>query len=192
MEKDPIKRFHEVFGRARTSDDELPERACLATAAADGWPSARMVLLKKADEHGFVFYTNVESQKGRELAENPRAALCFHWVAIGEQVRVQGTVEKVSDEEADAYFATRDRLSQVGSWTSKQSRKIESRDAVMRAFSALKLQYKSGPVPRPPYWTGYRIIPRRIEFWKNQPYRLHDRWLYTREGDGWKIVRLWP
>jgi pyridoxamine 5'-phosphate oxidase len=192
MERDPFKRFDEVFSRARDSGTELPERMCLATASLDGTPSVRMMLLKDFDVHGFVFYTNFMSRKARDLNENPRAELCFHWVMTGEQVRVAGTVTQVSDEEADAYFASRDHESQVGAWASKQSGKLESREVLIREFEAMKKQLGDREVARPPHWSGYRLRPERIEFWLNQPARLHDRELYEREGDDWKVTRLYP
>jgi pyridoxamine 5'-phosphate oxidase len=192
MERDPIKRFDEVFSRARESSIKLPERMCLATASPDGTPSVRMMLLKDFDEHGFVFYTNFMSRKSDDLGENPRAELCFHWETTGDQVRVAGTVTQVSDEEADAYFATRDRDSQVGAWASKQSGKLESREVLIREFETMKEQLAGRDVARPPHWSGYRLRPEQIEFWTDQAYRLHDRDLYTRDGDGWKITRLYP
>lgn len=192
MQADPIERFHAVFDRATKSGIDLPDRVCLATVGKDGRPSARMVLLKAVDERGFVFYTNLESRKGRQLGENPYASLCFYWDTIGEQVRVDGPVSLISDEEADAYFATRDRLSQIGAWASDQSHEMKSPATLTRKFAKLGLEFGVGKVPRPPHWSGYRLAPDSIEFWKNKPHRLHERHLYTRDGAGWKVALLYP
>ncbi|MDH3216449.1 MAG: pyridoxamine 5'-phosphate oxidase [Candidatus Krumholzibacteria bacterium] len=192
MEKDPIKRFRTVFRRAQVSGIELPEAAALATVSDDAQPSVRMVLLKHADDKGFVFYTNLDSQKGRELKRNPRASLCFWWPALQEQVRIEGSVELVSTSEADDYFATRDRNSQLGAWASQQSSELPSLDELRHAFDEAAKQYEKQLVPRPPHWSGYRLRPDRIEFWLGKPYRLHERYLYSREGDGWMMTMLYP
>ncbi|MEE8138315.1 MAG: pyridoxamine 5'-phosphate oxidase [Thermoanaerobaculia bacterium] len=189
---DPIARFQSVFERAKKSEPADPTNVTLATADAEGRPSARMVLLKQVDQRGFVFYTNRESRKALELAANPHAALCFYWPSINQQVRVEGPVEPVSDEEADAYFATRTRGSQLGAWASHQSRPLESRIALVGGYLKYKARFAGRPVPRPPYWGGYRLIPEQIEFWQHQRSRLHDRTLYTRTDAGWNAQRLYP
>lgn len=188
---DPIARFNDAFAAAAAVEPHDATAMTLATADASGRPSARMVLLKGADARGFVFYTNRESRKGRELAENPRAALCVHWPSSAQQVRVEGEVELVSDEESDAYFATRPRESQIGAWASNQSEPIASREELEERFRAASRAHP-GPVPRPPHWGGYRVVPDRIEFWYSREGRLHDRLSYTRDGDSWRVERLCP
>jgi pyridoxamine 5'-phosphate oxidase len=192
MENNPIKRFHTAFSRAQDSGVELPDAAALATVDEDGRPTARMVLLKQADEEGFVFYTNLDSRKGREIANNPNVTLCFWWPALQEQIRIQGTVVPVSDDEADAYFATRDRNSQIGAWASRQSSELGSLEELRGAFESVAEQYENHDVPRPPNWSGFRVRPERIEFWLGKPHRLHERYLYTRQGDDWVITMLYP
>ena len=189
---DPIALFAEWFAVASAAEPNDPDAMALATAGADHMPDVRMVLLKGVDARGFVFYTNVESAKGVELAANPRAALCFHWKSIDRQVRVRGTVERMSDAEADAYFATREWGSRIGAWASQQSRELESAFALERAVAAYAAKYAIGDVPRPEYWSGFRVVPSAIEFWESRPFRLHDRRLFTRDGDGWREVRLYP
>jgi pyridoxamine 5'-phosphate oxidase len=192
---DPIALFARSFERARRSpaaDAADPTAVCLATADADGRPAARMVLLKGFDSRGFVFYTNYGSRKAGELAVNPRAALCFYWPAIGEQIRVEGTVEKVSDEESDAYFASRDRASQLGAWASRQSEPLTSRARLLGRLAKAEARFAVGAVPRPPFWGGFRLIPERIEIWRSRLHRLHERLLYRRDGDGWTSQRLYP
>jgi len=199
---DPIARFQETLARALAGVDAGvspafasadPTAVTLATADARGRPSARVVLLKGVDAGGFVFYTNRESQKGRELAENPFAGLCFLWPALGEQVRVEGAVEVVPDAESDAYFASRPRESQLGAWASDQSRPLESRDALLARLRALESRYADAVVPRPAHWGGYRIVPSRIEFWKEGAFRIHDRDVYRRDaGAGWRLEKLYP
>jgi pyridoxamine 5'-phosphate oxidase len=164
----------------------------LATAAADGRPSARVVLLKGFDEHGFVFYTNLASRKSTELFANPYAALCFLWKSLNRQVRVEGPVEPVADDEADAYFATRERDSQIGAWASDQSRPLNSRAELERRVAAFSDRFGEGRVPRPATWSGFRVLPRHLEFWQERPFRLHDRLLFIREGEGWRRERLFP
>ncbi len=189
---DPIARFREVFARAREHANGDPTAAALATADAAGRPSARMVLLKGVDERGFVFYTSYDSRKARDLEANPRAALCFYWSSIDEQVRVEGAVERVSPEEADAYFGTRPRLSQIATWASDQSAALDSRARLVARFLGLQVRYAGRAVPRPSHWGGFRVVPQRIEFWSSRPHRLHDRTAYTREAGGWRAERLYP
>jgi pyridoxamine 5'-phosphate oxidase len=164
----------------------------LATATADGRPSARVVLLKGFDEHGFVFYTNLASRKSTELFANPYAALCFLWKSMNRQVRVEGPVERVADDEADAYFASRPRDSQIGAWASDQSRPLDSRAELERRVAAFSDRFGDGRVPRPATWSGFRVLPRHLEFWQERPFRLHDRLLFIREGEGWRRERLFP
>jgi pyridoxamine 5'-phosphate oxidase len=203
MNSDPIARFQDAFARAQqavayaasplvpTSYD--PTAMTLATVDADGQPSVRVVLLKGVDERGFVFYTNRQSRKGRALAANPRAALGFLFVPLAEQVRIEGRVEWVSDEESDAYFASRPRESQLGAWASQQSQPVGSRQELEAQLKAVADRHASGPVPRPPHWGGYRVVPDAIEFWKEGPYRIHDRDHYRRNpSGGWTVKRLQP
>jgi len=164
----------------------------LATATPAGRPSARMVLLKGLDARGFVFYTNLESQKSTELFANPYAALCFMWKSLNRQVRVEGPVEPVDDDEADTYFATRPRDSQLGAWASDQSRSLESRAALERRVEEFSRRFAEGRVPRPAYWSGFRVVAERVEFWQERPFRLHDRLLFLREGERWRRERLFP
>lgn len=189
---DPIALFSEWFAAASAAEPNDPDAMALATVGADGAPDVRMVLLKGVDARGFVFYTNMESSKGGQLAANPRAALCFHWKSVNRQIRVRGKVERVSDEEADAYFATRPKTSRIGAWASQQSRPLESRFALEKAVAAYTARYALGEIPRPAYWSGYRIVPEAIEFWEQRPFRLHERRLFTRDGAGWKETRLYP
>jgi len=191
-EKDPFALFEAWFGEASESESKNPHAMALATVNRDGTPSSRMVLLKAADSRGFTFYTNLESDKARDLQKNPRAALCFYWKSIDRQVRITGPIELVSDEEADAYFATRDRLSQIGSWASAQSRPLEGRFELEKRVAKFTLKFGVGTVPRPPFWSGYRVLPERIEFWSQAAFRLHDRLVYDRDGDGWRVERLYP
>lgn len=187
-----IERFQNAMKRAEDAGFELANGFALATADADGRPSVRVVLLKAVDERGFVFYTNLESRKGHELRDNPAASACFWWPQLQEQVRVEGTVELVADAEADAYFASRPRGSQLGAWASHQSSPMDSREALIGRFVERMNEFKDRDVPRPPFWSGYRLVPQRIEFWYNRDDRLHERFLYTREGDDWKETVLQP
>lgn len=187
----PLTEFQNAVERAaRRQVDTAP--VALATADAAGRPSVRMVLLRGADARGFVFHTNYTSRKARELEENPRAALCIHWHTLEEQIRIEGAVERLSDPESDAYFATRPRGSQLGAWVSRQSAVLPAREVLEEEYRATEKRFEGGPVPRPPFWGGYRLIPDQIEFWYGRPDRLHDRLLYRREGDGWTIHRLYP
>ncbi|MEQ8167171.1 MAG: pyridoxamine 5'-phosphate oxidase [Alphaproteobacteria bacterium] len=206
MDANPVELSKAWLAEARTAEPYNYDAAALATADQAGNPSVRMVLLKGLDERGFVFYTNSESRKGRELAARPRASLCFYWKALKRQIRIEGTVEVVSDREADAYFQSRHPDSQLGAWASDQSRILESRAALDARMADVRDRFKaetqSDRVPRPPYWWGYRIRPERVEFWVEGPSRLHDRVLYTAEGDpdpagatpvgGWLSERLYP
>jgi len=191
-ENDPIRRFKDWFAEAEKSEPDLPNAVALATADSAGRPSVRMVLLKDVDARGFVFYTNVESRKGQELAVNSRAALLFHWKSLHRQVRIEGPASPVDDAEADAYFATRDRGAQVGAWASDQSRVMEGRLDLEKRVASFGAKFGLGKVPRPPFWSGYRIAPETIEFWREGRFRLHEREVYRKAGDGWKIERLFP
>ncbi|ENP58376.1 pyridoxine/pyridoxamine 5'-phosphate oxidase [Brucella abortus 88/19] len=191
---EPFKLFAEWLADAAKSEPNDPNAVALATVDPDGLPNVRMVLLKDFDETGFVFYTNYESKKGQEILSAEKAAMCFHWKSLRRQVRVRGPVEKVSDAEADAYYASRPRGSCIGAWASKQSRPLESRFALEKAVAEYTAKYAIGDIPRPPYWSGFRIRPVSIEFWHDRPFRLHDRVLFTRptpEGD-WNKDRLYP
>lgn len=189
---DPIAVFLDAFERAKRREPGEATAVVLATADPSGQPSARVVLLKQVDPRGFVFFTNYGSRKARQLEVNPRAALCVYWESIEQQIRVEGRVERVSDEESDAYFASRARLSQVGAWASRQSEPLESRAKLLGRVAGVEAKYLGRSVPRPPFWGGFRIVPERIEFWWRQLHRLHDRVLYVREGDGWRRERLYP
>ena len=189
---EPFALFDEWFAEAREREINDPNAMALATVDADGLPNVRMVLLKGSDAAGFVFYTNEESAKGRELAAARKAALLFHWKSLRRQVRIRGSVAEVSDAEADAYFATRPRDSRIGAWASQQSRPLESRFALEKAVAFYAAKYAIGDIPRPPYWKGFRVTPRTFEFWADRPFRLHDRAVFTREGDGWRKERLYP
>ena len=189
---DPLALFDEWLAEAREAEVNDPEAMALATAGADGQPSVRMVLLKDHGRDGFVFYTNEQSAKAADLAENPRAGLLFHWKALRRQVRVEGAVERVPGSQADAYFASRARDSQLGAWASDQSRPLGSRATFEQRFNEVKQRYEGQDVPRPPHWGGYRVIPQRIEFWTDRPHRLHERRLFTRQEGGWSEGLLYP
>jgi pyridoxamine 5'-phosphate oxidase len=192
MADDPHALFDRWLAEARETEPNDPEAMALATAAADGRPSVRMVLLKGHDERGFAFYTNSQSRKGDELAANPRAALLFHWKSLRRQVRIEGAVEPAGEAESDAYFSTRSRDSRLGAWASDQSRPLASRAAFEARYADLAADHEGKDVPRPPYWWGYRLIPDRIEFWSDRPHRLHERRLFTRSGEGWREGLLYP
>ena len=189
---EPFELFAAWLEDATASEPNDPNAVALATVDPDGLPDVRMVLLKGFDQAGFVFYTNFESAKGRELLANMKAAMCFHWKSLRRQVRVRGTVEQVSDAEADAYYASRPRGSRIGAWASKQSRPLESRFALERAVAEFTARHAIGEIPRPQHWSGFRILPQQIEFWHDRPFRLHDRMQFTRNGGGWEKTRLYP
>jgi pyridoxamine 5'-phosphate oxidase len=189
---DPIALFAAWLADATRSEPNDPNAMCLSTVDAEGMPDARMVLLKGVDARGFVFYTNTTSAKGRELAADPRCALTFHWKSLRRSVRVRGEAEAVGEAEADAYFATRARSAQIGAWASDQSAPLEERLALERRVAAAGLKFGMGKIARPPHWSGYRVIPAVMEFWRDRPFRLHERLVFRRAGDGWATERLYP
>lgn len=189
---DPLKLFDAWFAEARASEPDVPNAMSVASVGADGRPSLRMTLLKGFDAGGFVFYTNLESQKGRELQGQPHAALCFHWKSLNRQVRVEGPVSLVTPAEADAYFASRPRGSQIGAWASDQSRPMSGKGDLIKRVATYTAKFGVGKVPRPEHWTGFRIRHERIEFWADRRFRLHDRLIYTRDGEGWRTEILYP
>lgn len=189
---DPFRRFGEILSRAEATGMQDPNAMVLSTVDPDGRPLSRNVLLKGFDERGFVFFTNLESRKGRDLAENPQVCMNFYWRELGEQIIIQGIAHQVSDAEADAYFASRDRNSRLGAWASKQSRPLSSRAELLAAVAKYEARYLGRSVPRPPYWSGFRVEPTRIEFWTNGLFRLHRRIVFERSEDSWKISRLYP
>jgi pyridoxamine 5'-phosphate oxidase len=192
MPRDPLDQFRAWMRDAESSGVQHPNAMVLATATRQGEPSARVVLLKEIDERGFVFYTNYESRKGDELAENPQASLLFHWEGSGRQVRVEGMVERTSRTESEEYFATRPRDSQIGAWASHQSSTVAGRRELERCFDEVRMRFENRRVPLPPDWGGYRLLPRAIEFWQEREHRLHDRLCYRRLETGWEITRLNP
>lgn len=192
--EDPFALFASWLDEAERSEPNDPNAVALATVDDSGMPNVRMVLLKGADDRGFVFYTNLESVKGRELGQSGKAAMCFHWKSLRRQVRVRGPLMPVTDAEADAYYATRARTSRIGAWASKQSRPLESRFALEKAVAAYAAKFAIGDIPRPPHWSGFRIVPVEIEFWRDGAFRLHDRVRFTRDGAdmAWSRARLYP
>lgn len=189
---DPFAWFARWMAEAEAAEPNDPNAMTLATATADGRPSARMVLLKGCDPRGFVFYTNTESRKAGELAANAHAALLFHWKSLRRQVRVEGAIEPATAAEADAYFASRARISRLGAWASDQSRPLSDRAELERRLAEQEARFPGDVVPRPPHWSGFRVIPEHFEFWQDMPYRLHDRTVFARAGDGWTVGKLFP
>jgi pyridoxamine 5'-phosphate oxidase len=191
-QNEPFSLFGTWLGEAEASEVNDPNALALATVDADGMPNVRMVLLKGYDPDGFVFYTNYESRKGQELLGQKKAAMVFHWKSLRRQVRIRGDVETVTAAEADAYFASRARESRIGAWASKQSRPLESRFALEKAVAEYTLKFGISAIPRPDYWSGFRLKPISLEFWQDKPFRLHDRVEFTRRGEGWQKVRMYP
>ena len=191
-ETDPFRLFAEWLAEATASEPNDPNAMALATVDGDGLPDVRMVLLKGFDASGFAFYTNLESRKGEQLLAHPKAALCFHWKSLRRQVRIRGAVEAVTDAEADAYFTSRPRLSRIGAWASRQSAPLESRFALEKAVARYTAKFAAGAIPRPPHWSGFRLVPEEIEFWRDGAFRLHDRMRFTRTGERWASARLFP
>ncbi len=189
---DPFHHFDAWFAEAATSEPNDPNAMTLATATTRGMPSARIVLLKAHDRRGFVFYTNQDSRKGAELAANPHAALLFHWKSRQRQVRIEGRTEPVTDAEADEYYASRPRISRLGAWASLQSQPLPDRATLERRLAEMEDRFPGADIPRPPHWSGLRVVPDRFEFWQEAPFRLHDRTIFTRDGDGWARARLYP
>lgn len=190
--QDPFSFFQNWLAEAAAKEPNDPEAVALATVGADGMPSVRMVLCKQVDAQGFRFFTNAESRKGRELAAHGKAAMCFHWKSLLRQVRVEGVVERLPQADADAYFRTRHPLSQLGAWASAQSQPLESRDALVARVEEMREKFAGGDIPCPPHWSGFLLVPRAIEFWQQGEGRLHDRFVFTRTGDGWDVARLNP
>ncbi|HEY8963029.1 MAG TPA: pyridoxamine 5'-phosphate oxidase [Alphaproteobacteria bacterium] len=190
---DPFQLFNEWLEDAKSSEINDPDAMCLATCGSDGQPSARMVLFRGAGPEGFTFNTNMESHKGRDIAENPKAALCIHWKSLGRQIRIEGRVEMLDEVETDKYFSMRPRGSKIGAWVSHQSQEVESRDKMFEQVKEVEATYGDGDIPRPPYWRGYRVVPERMEFWQQGEYRLHDRFEFIKNETGdWTARRLYP
>jgi pyridoxamine 5'-phosphate oxidase len=189
---DPVERLRAWLEEARAAGAVFPEAAALATADAAASPAVRHVLVKRIDDAGLVFFTNHDSRKGRHLAENPRAALAFWWSELDRQVCVTGSAARIGDEESEAYFRTRPLEARLGAWASMQSRPVGSREEIDAAYERMRERFADGEVPLPPHWGGYRLVPDAFEFWKGRIHRLHDRFRYTRDGDGWRLERLWP
>lgn len=193
--QNPLSRFNRLYGQALQVDRSIlaePNAMSLATVGMSGAPSVRIVLMKEVDERGFVFYTNLEGRKGRELRTHPVAAICFHWPPLEVQVRAEGSISLVSDEEADAYFATRPRESQIGAWASIQSQPIEHASDLAARVEEYEAKFNDSEIPRPPFWSGFRLRPDKIEFWRSRPGRLHERHLYVRSGESWTMETLYP
>jgi len=190
--KDPIAEFRDWLADAEASEPVNPNAMALATTTPDGRPSVRMVLLKGVDDRGFVFYTNLESRKGQELAGNPEASLCFYWKTLARQVRIDGAVEPVSDAEADAYFESRPRTARIGAWASRQSRPMQDSLELEKQVALFTAKFNVGHIPRPDFWSGFRVVPRQIEFWTERLFRLHERRVYKRAGSGWTAERQFP
>ena len=190
--RDPVSLFHDWFEKAKGNEDSLPEAMSVASVAPDGRPSTRMVLLKHANEHGFVFYTNLNSRKGIEITANSYVALLFHWKSLKRQLRIEGIAEPVTDEEADDYFSSRDRGAQIGAWASDQSSPMESRFDLEKRVARYTAKFGLSKVARPPFWSGFRVVPDRYEFWNEGQFRLHERLIYQKEGTNWRTERLFP
>ena len=191
-QESPFDLFDSWFGDAKESETSDPNAVAVATVSGDGKPSVRMVLLKSVDEQGFVFYTNLGSRKANQIEANNNVAMCFNWKSLKRQVRVEGAVQPVSPEEADEYFGSRPKMSQIGAWASKQSQKLEGRLALEKRIAEYTAKFNIGTVPRPEFWSGFRLVPEMVEFWQDQTFRLHDRIVYERDGDGWATHRLFP
>ena len=192
MTEDPFALFKKWLAEAEKTEVNDPNAVSVATVGPDGVPSVRMVLLKAFDERGFVFYTNLGSRKGRQLTEHPAAAMCFHWKSLRKQVNLEGAITPVDPAEADAYYASRARGSQIGAWASKQSQPLATRFELEKRVAKFTAKFHVGKVPRPDFWSGFRLTPRRIEFWEDRPFRLHDRLLFERDGDTWRTSKLFP